>query len=87
MPGSYHVGVSGDVTLVQSFPPGVLSALSSYDLAFYDGTQPAPAWQTIAGPVTSTDGVAITFSASVSSFAFQAGGVYGFAIFAPGFGQ
>jgi hypothetical protein len=79
---SASVTIAGDIVESQVFPSGTLSAGTAYYLGFYDSTQPGAVWQTIDGPVTTSDGVTLTFGGRIKSFTLQAGKVYGFAIFA-----
>lgn len=72
--------VAGALTSTFTLPASNLSASTSYYLAFYDPTAAAPAWQTIAGPV-SPSGVALTFSGTVKPITFKANQQYGFAVF------
>jgi len=78
---SAAITVAGAVSVTQTFPTGALTSGTNYYLAFYDSTQASPAWQTISGPVTTTDGVTLTFSGTVSSFTLQQGAAYAFCIF------
>jgi hypothetical protein len=78
---SAPITVAGNIVASQGFPPGILSGSTSYYLGFYDSSQPNPAWQTIAGPVTTSDGVSLTFSGTAGSFSLLTNQVYGFAIF------
>ncbi len=78
---SAPITVAGNVSVTQGFPAGTLSAGASYYLAFYDSTASSPAWQTISGPITSTDNLNLTFSGSIKSFTLSANQLYGFAIF------
>jgi hypothetical protein len=80
---SSAITVAGSVSASQVFPTGVLTSGTQYSLAFLNGALPSPAWQTIAGPVTTTDGVTLTFSGTIGSLTLQAGQLYAFAIFAP----
>lgn len=77
---SASITVAGNVSITQSFPAGTLSSSTSYYLAFYDGTQASPTWQTISGPVQPS-GNSLTFSGTVSSFTLQQNGTYAFCIF------
>ena len=79
---SASITVAGTVTFTQTFPAGTLTSGTGYYLGFYDSTQASPAWQTISGPVTSSsDGLTLTFSGTVSSFTLQANEAYGFVVF------
>jgi hypothetical protein len=78
---SASITVAGTVSFTQAFPSGTLTSGTSYYLAFYDSTQASPSWQTISGPVTSSDGLSLTFSGTVSSFTLQQGQAYGFCVF------
>jgi sugar lactone lactonase YvrE len=78
---SAAITVGGQISASQGFPSGVLSSGTQYYLAFYDPTQPSPAWETISGPVTSSDGLTLTFSGATKSFTLQANQTYGLAIF------
>ncbi|HEY1728797.1 MAG TPA: hypothetical protein VGG22_10515 [Candidatus Baltobacteraceae bacterium] len=78
---SASITVAGTVSFTQSFPTGTLSTGTNYYLAFYDSTQASPAWQTISGPVTTSDGASLTFSGTVGSFTLQQGEAYGFCVF------
>ena len=78
---SASITVAGTVSFTQTFPTGTLTTGTSYYLAFYDSTQASPAWQTISGPVTSSDGLTLTFSGTVGSFTLQQGQAYGFCVF------
>jgi hypothetical protein len=79
---SAGITVAGNIMATQAFPAGILSTSTKYYLGFYDSTQPNPAWSTIAGPVTTTDGLTLAFSGTAPSFSLQANELYGFAIFA-----
>ncbi|MGD1068220.1 MAG: hypothetical protein ABR975_15530, partial [Vulcanimicrobiaceae bacterium] len=78
---SAAITVAGAISASQGFPSGVLTSGTQYYLGFYDSTQPSPAWETIAGPVTSSDGLTLTFSGTSKSFTLQANALYGLAIF------
>jgi hypothetical protein len=78
---SASITVAGTVSFTQTFPTGTLTSGTNYYLAFYDSTQASPSWQTISGPVTSSDGLTLTFSGTVSSFTLQQGQAYGFCVF------
>lgn len=78
---SAAITVAGTVSVTQSFPSGTLTSGTNYYLAFYDSTQSSPAWQTISGPVTTSDGLSLTFSGSIGSFTLQQGEAYGFCVF------
>jgi hypothetical protein len=78
---SAAVTLAGDISITQTLPTGVLSTANTYYLAFYDSTQATPSWQTIQGPVTTTDGRTLTFGGDIKSFTLQANQLYGFAIF------
>jgi hypothetical protein len=78
---SAAITLGGTISASQGFPSGVLTSGTQYYLGFYDPTQPSPAWQTIGGPITSSDGLTLTFSGSTKSFTLEAGATYGLAIF------
>ncbi len=78
---SAAITVAGNISANQAFPAGTLSTTTPYYLGFYDTTQSSPSWQTIAGPVMSTDGLSLTFSGTVGSTTLAANALYGFAIF------
>jgi hypothetical protein len=78
---SAAVTLAGDISITQTLPTGILSTANTYYLAFYDSTQATPSWQTIQGPVTTTDGRTLTFGGDIKSFTLQANQLYGFAIF------
>ncbi|MGA3037995.1 MAG: hypothetical protein ABSE64_11005 [Vulcanimicrobiaceae bacterium] len=78
---SAAITVAGTVSFTQTFPAGSVTTGTNYYLAFYDSTQASPSWQTISGPVTSSDGVTLTFSGTVPSFTLQQGAAYGFCVF------
>jgi len=78
---SAPITVAGTISVTQAFPAGTLASGTQYYLGFYDSTQAAPAWQTIAGPVTTSDGLSLTFSGTTKSITLQGGALYGFAIF------
>ena len=78
---SAAITVAGTVSFTQTFPSGTLTTGTNYYLAFYDSTQASPAWQTISGPVTTSDGITLTFSGIVPSFTLQQGEAYGFCVF------
>jgi hypothetical protein len=78
---SASVTIAGNISTSQVFPVGILSTANTYYLGFYDSTQTTPAWQTINGPVTTTDGKTLTFTGDIKSFTLQANQLYGFAIF------
>ena len=77
---SQTITVAGNVSFSQDFPSGGLNATGAYYLAYYDSSQPSPAWATIAGPVTPS-GSNLTFSGVVPPSTLMAGKLYGFAIF------
>jgi hypothetical protein len=77
---SANITVAGDLTFTQSFPGGGLTVGTAYYLGFYDTTAASPAWQTIAGPVTSS-GANLTFTGTTGAITLQANKLYGFAIF------
>ena len=79
---SASITVAGAVSFTQTFPAGTLTTGTNYYLAFYDSTQASPAWQTISGPVTTSDSTSLTFSGTVGSFTLQQGQAYGFCVFA-----
>ncbi len=54
---SASITVAGTVSFTQTFPVGSLTSGANYYLAFYDSTQASPTWQTISGPVTTSDGL------------------------------
>ncbi len=70
---SASITVAGTVSFTQTFPAGTLASGVNYYLAFYDSTQASPTWQTISGPVTTSDGVTLTFSGTVGSVHAAAG--------------
>lgn len=74
------ITVAGNVVFNESLPAGVLAPGTSYYVAFFDTTKPAPAWQTIVGPVTPS-GNALAFSGTISATTLLANKQYGFAIF------
>jgi hypothetical protein len=78
---SAPITVAGTISVTQAFPAGVLASGTQYYLGYYDSTQATPAWQTIAGPITSSDGLSLTFSGTTKSVTLQGGALYGFAIF------
>ncbi len=78
---SANITVAGNISANQAFPAGTLNTSTPYYLGFYDTTQASPAWQTISGPVMSTDGLSLTFSGTVGSTTLVANALYGFAIF------
>ena len=78
---SNSVTVAGSVTNTVTFPANTLTSGTQYYLGFYDTTQSSPAWQTIDGPVTSSDGKTLSFSGTVPSFTFQANAAYAFVVF------
>jgi hypothetical protein len=78
---SASITVAGTVSFTQTFPAGTLASGTNYYLAFYDSTQATPTWQTISGPVTTSDDLTLTFSGTVPSFTLQQGQAYGFCVF------
>lgn len=74
------VTVAGQASLAVQFPSGVVSAGTAYYLAFYDPTTAAPAWNTIAGPVTESSDT-LTFSGTIPSYTLVGGDIYGLVIF------